>query len=184
MVNDYFSSIPDTVKKELQEQSLLVKPDVLKQTFNSRPLNNPPPFKFQKVGEDYVTKFFENLSDAKAIGLDTITVKLLKRALPVIVSPLTELINDVLLSGKFPDQLKRARISPIFKQGNANDVSNYRPISILPAVSKVFERAIVDQILEHATSNNLLLKHQSAYKPYHSTQTALLHMVLLGNCCR
>ena len=176
-VNDYFSSIPATVKRELEEQSSLLNTDIENQSFSGRPLNKPPIFKFEKVSEDYVIKFFKHLSDTKATGVDTISVKLLKYALPVIVSPLTELINDVLFTGVFPDQLKRARISPIFKQGNANEVSNYRPISILPAVSKVFERAMADQILEHVTSNNLLLKHQSAYKPYHSTQTALLHMV-------
>ena len=71
--------------------------------------------------------------------------------------------------------LKNARVSPLYKNsGKRNDPSNYRPISVIPVVAKVFEWIIYDQLYVHLTKYNLLSKHQSGFRSLHSTVTALL----------
>ena len=61
-----------------------------------------------------------------------------------------------------------------FKQGNRSDLNNYRPISVIPVVAKVFERIIYDQLYNHLTIHKLISRHQSGFRPLHSTVTALL----------
>ena len=75
----------------------------------------------------------------------------------------------------FPDEWKNARITPLFKKvGSRSDPSNYRPISIIPVVAKVFERIIYDQLYHYLNENNPLRRHQSGFRSLHSTVTALI----------
>ena len=83
-----------------------------------------------------------SMSEGKATGLDEIGCKILKIALPVVLESLTFIINLSLQNGTFPQDWKHAKVMPIFKSGDAQDVCNYRPISVLPVVSKVIERAV------------------------------------------
>ena len=64
--------------------------------------------------------------------------------------------------------------NPLFKQGERLDLNNYRPISVIPVVAKVFERIIYDQLYDYLTENNLISSHQSGFRSLHSTVTALL----------
>ena len=79
--------------------------------------------------------------------------------------------------GIFPDRLKISKIIPIFKSDNASLVQNYRPISILPAISKIFERAVYNRIFQFLVDNDLLYKHQYGFRPGHSTSHALTNFV-------
>ena len=77
-------------------------------------------------------------------------------------------------TGVFPFDSKDARVSPLHKNGVKNDPSNYRPISVIPAVSKIFEKIIFDQLYAYLNDNNLLSQCQSGFRSLHSTLTALL----------
>ena len=77
-------------------------------------------------------------------------------------------------SGIFPQEWKCAKVIPLFKEGNHSDLNNYRPISIVPIVAKVFERIIYDQVYGYLTENNLISSQQSGFRSLHSTVTALL----------
>ena len=81
--------------------------------------------------------------------IDEISVKILKYCGDAIVSSITSIINNSIASGIFPDELKKARVLPIFKSGNSEVTANYRPISILPILSKIIERHIADQMQEN-----------------------------------
>jgi hypothetical protein len=70
------------------------------------------------------------------------SAKILKIVKPVIAKPISELVNKSISLGKFPEKLKEAQVVPCYKKSNALDKSNYRPVSILPVISKFFERAI------------------------------------------
>ena len=86
------------------------------------------------------------------------------------------IINDSLTSGSVPECLKHAIISPLLKKQNLNpnELKNYRPVSNLTFISKIIEKAVFNQILDHLKFNSLLEKHQSAYRKFHNTETALL----------
>ncbi|CAB4039969.1 Hypothetical predicted protein, partial [Paramuricea clavata] len=77
-------------------------------------------------------------------------------------------------TGIFPYEWKASRVTLVFKSGTRNNPGNYRPISIIPCVAKIFEKIIFDQLHGYLDSNNLLNKCQSGFRPFHSTLTALL----------
>ena len=86
--------------------------------------------------------------------------------------PITHIINQSLHSGIFPDNLKLAKVIPIDKKGDNTSLNNYRPISILPSISKVFERVMFDQLYEHFRSNSLFYESQYGFKKNQSTEPA------------
>ena len=77
----------------------------------------------------------------------------------------------------FPDSLKIAKIIPIYKKGEPTDLPNYRPMSLLPTMSKIFERIIHIQLQEYFNSNNLLAEQQYGFCPNHSTEYAAVKVV-------
>ena len=68
------------------------------------------------------------------------------------------LINQTITTGYFPEELKLSRVKPLFKNGDSTLISNYRPISLLPSLSKVYERVIFDQLFHYMLNNNLWLR--------------------------
>jgi len=89
-----------------------------------------------------------------------------------ILKPLTHLVNSSLITGIFPNKLKISKVIPIFKKGNLKDVSCYRPISLLPAFSKIFEKVVYNQLFKYLETNNLLDKEQHGFRQKKSTITA------------
>ena len=87
---------------------------------------------------------------------------------------LCDLFNKSLVSGVFPNDWKCARVTPLFKQGEPSDLNNYRPISVISVIAKVFERTIYDQLYNFLTNEDLISNHQSGFRSLHSTLTALL----------
>ena len=94
-----------------------------------------------------------------------------------LLNPITNLINQTLSTGKFPKLLKIAKISPIFKKGDDTLLSNYRPVSVLPSVSKVFEKVIYNQIYEYFTDKKLLYNSQYGFRKNHSTEYAAMELI-------
>ena len=130
-------------------------------------------FKFNVVGQDEVENILKSLDVAKSVGEDKISGKFLRDAAEVISSPITYIVNLSLKSATVPDDFKLARVLPIYKKGNQNDEGNYRPVSILPVVSKVLERIVYKQMHNYLEHNNLIYAFQSGFRSAHSTDTAL-----------
>ena len=93
------------------------------------------------------------------------------------MEPLTVIINQMLNVGILPDSLKISKVIPIYKKNDNAIFSNYRPISLLPFISKIFEKIILEQITTYLDSNNLIHKHQYGFRKNHSTEYAALHIV-------
>jgi hypothetical protein len=130
---------------------------------------------FKPIHEDFVTKQINKLNIKKATRYDGISPKILKFEQPVITNPIKVLINKSIDQSVFPEKLKAAQASALFKKNNSLDKSNYRPISVLPTISKFYERAIFDQLMEFLNNHfNPLL---SAFRPGFGCQTALLRII-------
>ena len=89
---------------------------------------------------------------------------------------MTLIVNQSLLTGIFPDSLKVAKITPIFKKDNPHITDNYRPISLLPAISKIFEKVAYGQVYDYFVENNLLYESQYGFRKLHSTELATLEI--------
>lgn len=131
-------------------------------------------FALQHTSTEVVLKHLEKLSPNKATGLDNISCRLLKEAAQIIAPSVALIINKTIDTGFFPSNWKLAKIFPLFKANDRTNVQNYRPISVLPAISKICERVVYDQLYSYLNSHGLLSKYQSGFRPLHSTVTALL----------
>ena len=130
-------------------------------------------FNFTIVTEEKVSKLLSSINVTKSTGCDNIAARFLKDGSREISTPLTYIINLSLRTCTVPNDFKSARVVPLFKKGNCNQEGNYRPVSILPVVSKIFERIVYDQLYEYLSMNNLIYDYQSGFRTSFSTDTAL-----------
>ena len=113
-------------------------------------------FNFSKVTENEIVVIINNLKNKNCSGKDEISNKLLKFIRGEISKPLTIIINQCLETGILPDALKVAKVKPLYKKGDNCCFNNYRPISLLPTISKNFERVMFTQLYSYFNINNLL----------------------------
>lgn len=125
-----------------------------------------------------VALFLARLNQRKATGIDGISARLLQLSLPGVYVPLTTLFNHCITTGVFPDSWKVAVVKPIFKSGDVTNPSNYRPISILPVLSKFLEKVLLANLNSHLSQNKFINIHQSGFRKKHSCSTATTHMLL------
>jgi len=123
-----------------------------------------------------ITDIVKNLKDSAA-GHDEISPKVLKLSLPYVIAPLTHILSLSLQNGIVPHPLKVAKVTPIFKSSDPLNVNNYRPISVLPCISKVLEKLVYSRLLKHLNQNNILYKHQYGFRKGYSTSLALIHLM-------
>ena len=131
-------------------------------------------FELELLTIDGLRKLVNDIPVGKADGLDGIPTCLLKLSFPSIASSLTHIFNLVISKGIIPKDWKSARVTPIFKADSKVDPANYRPISVLSVIAKLFEKAIFNQVYSYLNDNKLLSKYQSGFRPMHSTLTALI----------
>ena len=124
--------------------------------------------------EQDVTDIIKCLPPNKACGPDFISHTLLRESLPIIAQPLMKIFNLSISNSKFPDAWKLANVSPIFKSKEPYLTKNYRPISLLSCVSKVFERCVFKYFFNYLRDNELISTNQSAYSPSDSTVNQLV----------
>ena len=139
----------------------------------------PPPLlsSFAPSTEEEVRRIIMSSSDTSC-DLDVIPTSLLKSCLDVLIKPITIIVNMSLSEGSFPSTFKHALVKPLLKKHNLpqDELSSYRPISNLNFVSKVLERIIHARISSHLESFPSITPFQSAYRQFHSTETALLRI--------
>ena len=140
---------------------------------------------FREVTSEEVREIIRS-SPPKSCSLDPVPTSLLLKCLDSTIEYIREIINLSLRSGTVPKCFKEAIVIPILKKSNLDpeNFKNFRPVSNLPFISKILEKAVLMQLKEHLASNNLLEKFQSAYRQNHSTETALLRIVndILESC--
>ena len=129
-------------------------------------------FQFKMATESDILKCLYAIK-SNAAGEDLISIRFVKLILPQVIGVLTHIINFSLTTRIFPSKWKTANIIPVAKKRGAILQEDFRPISILPAFSKVFEKFLALQILEHLQKFKLLSQHQSGFRPKHSCATAI-----------
>ena len=131
-------------------------------------------FHFRMFCPDDLTKIMYKFKTSQSSGIDRISSSFLKTAMPVLAPSLCSIFNTSISQGRFPGNWKIARVSPIYKDGSTEDRSNYRPISVLPVVSRLFEKMIFHQVYNYFTENELFYSDQSGFRLFHSVLTCLL----------
>ena len=129
---------------------------------------------FQPVTVNQISHLLHGLSGNKATGIDKSSCKIIKLAAPVISDSLTLIFNQAITLSSFPDEWKIARVVPLYKNGQRSIPGNYRPISVLPAISKIMERILHDQLYNYLTNFDLFSDTQFGFRKFHSTAGALL----------
>ena len=131
-------------------------------------------FHFQTIRPDELSKIMNKFKTSQSSGIDGISCSFLKIAMPVLAPSLCSIFNISISRGCFPGNWKIARVSPIYKDGSTEDRSNYRPISVLPVVSRLFEKMVFDQVYNYFTENEFFYSDQSGFRLFHSVLTCLL----------
>ena len=137
----------------------------------------------EPITEEEVTHYIRSLNDHKSAGATGIPIKCIKLS-NVIISPiLTVIFNRCITEGIFPDDLKIAQITPIFKKGSKALCGNYRLISVLSPFSKIFEKCLHKRISAYLLKNKLIAPHQYGFREGYSTSLALatIHNEIISN---
>jgi hypothetical protein len=126
---------------------------------------------FEPTIEQEITAVVKSFRNGVATGYDNLPINIIKDCIDLISIPLTHLVNLSISSGIFPDQLKIARIVPIFKTGDRQIFSNNRPISILPIFSKVFEKIVSIHLINYMDRLHILVDNQFGFRSGHLTSS-------------
>ena len=118
-----------------------------------------------------------SLNKSNSTGPDGISSKILRLAVNYIADPLSHLINNSFQSGFFPTNLKIAKVVPVFKKGDSDKTDNYRPISLLNNLSKIFEKIIYVRMIDFLNKHDVLYENQFGFRSGHSTADAIFSCV-------
>ena len=154
------------IKKKFQDHQSVLK---IKKAFNVTD------FSFHEITEDEIQKEISKLDGSKATPVGDMPAEMLTSTTDVHVSLLTKIINSSIRNGCFPDELKAAEVTPIFKKNDDLDKENYRPVSGLPHVSKIIEKVMYIQI--ENLMEDKLSKLLTGFRKNHSTQHCLVNML-------
>ncbi len=131
--NSFFTNIGTTLSQQIKSpQNKSFKSYLIKKYNNT--------FTFQSTSEETIGQIIDKLAPKTSFGFDGISTKLLKTIKDAIIPSLTVIINQMLTTGSFAEKLKIAKIIPVYKKEDDTHFTNYRPISLLPTISKIFEQ--------------------------------------------
>ena len=133
-------------------------------------------FSLTAVHPDQVNKIISTLTNSSAFGLDNIDTSIIKLIRAEILPAVTHVINLSILHRKFPTVWKKSKVVPLYKKGDTLNPKNYRPVAIVPILSKILERVVFNQMIQYLTQNSLLHPNHHAYRLGHNTTTALIQM--------
>ena len=167
LFNNFFVNIGPTLAKEIKTDHT----DPL-QYIESTPSNS---FYLAPVTQTQVFTLFAGLKENKASLI--VPNKLIKLATEQLSAPFTEIYNESILSGEFPEIFKISKVTPIFKSGSLSELGNYRPIAVISPFSKVLERLVYDQLVSYLEKECLLFNFQFGFRKGYSTEYAILETV-------
>ena len=133
-------------------------------------------FFLQSASEQEVTEICSSFRSGTAPGYDSISMNVVKESFNLICAPLTYIINLSLNSGVVPQEMKIARVIPLFKSGDKSLFTNYRPVSVLPVFSKFLERIVYNRLINFLNKYDILSRNQYGFRKNYSTAHALIQL--------
>ena len=170
--NKHFATIGENTFKKSQENP--IDPNFLVNNQPSLHSNNLNKFRPQPVDINTLILIIKSLNATNSFGSDGIPLRFLIDSLPVTIYYILIIVNTSIVTGIHPDSWKHSYVAPVFKNGDTESIGNYRPISLLPILSKLLEKVIANQLIDFLESNKLLVENQHGFRPNLSTETALL----------
>ena len=131
---------------------------------------------FNPTTQDEIAEIAKTFLPGKAAGYNQIPMTVIKESILLVSEPLTHIINLSIQHGIVPDEMKIARMIPIFKSDDQSLFTNYRPILVLPSFSKFFERVIYNRLMQYLMNFNILCSNQYGFRKNHSTALALIDL--------
>ena len=165
--NSYYSSIAGNI---LERRKYTGDGNFLKYMPNSQPNS----IVIAPVDSEEINLIIKSFNTKKATGPCSIPPKILNFICDSIVNPLSKLANLSFHEGVHPDRLKVAKVIPIYKSGSKTTTGNYRPISLLSNLNKIFEKLIFSRLYSFLDKENIIYKLQFGFRPKHSTSHALI----------
>ena len=170
----FFENLAQSLVNKLPRAPNRFNMDTTKAYYDRMNINSS--FKLEEVDVDTIFKMLSKTNSNKAPGMDKLSGIFLKDGATLLASPLTQIVNLSIVFSLFPDPCKIAKLITLFKKGSKTDPKNYRPISLLPLLSKIFEKVVHIQTENFLKNNNILYKNQSGFRPMHSTESCLTHL--------
>lgn len=167
----------NTFFTNIAEQTLLQNNSSRAVIFDNSAFLGTPLTDWSPTSYNEVFNTIKSLKSTSSSGIDDVNAKVLKFCINEVSGPLTCLINKSLSQGIFPSKLKTSKVYPLHKQGSKKELKNFRPISLIPTVSKIIEKIILTRILDHLNYNNVLPDRQHGFIPGRSTTSALTDLV-------
>jgi len=133
-------------------------------------------FSFSLVSDKDIEDACNLLEGKISVGHDGMSTAFLKKIIDILKQPLALIFNQCITTGIFPSQLKLSKIIPLYKKCDPEQFDNYRPIALLPGISKIFEKVMHIQIYSYFVSNDLFFGAQYGFRKCHSTEFAALHL--------
>ena len=172
---DFYSNLANDLLRKLQNPPNKYRKDTVKKYYEKLYLAGKS-FSFEPVEHASVLTLLQQVNHSKSAGIDNLTGKFLKEGAPVLASPIRDLINLSISLSSFPDDCKIAKLKPLYKKEAKTKPKKYRPISLLPLISKIIERITHDQTQVFLDENNILFTYQSGFRKHYSTDMCLSYL--------
>ena len=163
--NDFFTNVGPNLSVKIKDEGFNFRQYMKNSCLQSIYL--------QPVTEAEIGNIIHNFKNKTSTDTDNLCMDFIKKIAEHITKPITYLCNRIFIDGKFPSRLKSAKIKPLYKSGIKSSFSNYRPISLLPQLSKIIEKAIQIRLVQFIEKHKLLNKNQFGFRKNKSTVDAL-----------
>jgi len=167
--NEYFVNIGPTLANKIP-----IEPDTCTKYLSGTYKNS---FYLDPTTPDEIIGVVKAMQPKMSAGYDNISMETIKLVITYIAEPLSNIINNSFSTGSVPDQLKIAKVCPVFKNGDRSQFSNYRPISVLPTFSKFFEKLVCNRLASYLSNRAILCCNQYGFRSNHDTSMAVIDMV-------
>ena len=172
MFNDFYINVGPKLAGDINTSNVQLQYDT-----HLKDINISQSMFMNPCTQDEVCRIINGFKNKTSQDVNGISMKLIKEIKDYIIKPLIYICNLSLMSGEFPNKMKIAKVLPLFKANDVHNVTNYRPVSILPQLSKVLEKLYEKRLREFIARNNLLFDSQYGFRSKMSTSLALNELV-------